>query len=302
MARPLYLESASSLREISNANIERIAYWVRTRYAAQLNSGGSGAIYVGGSGTTIGSMSDTSNTASVNSRSRNYTPGTDYPAYPTTFGATETDTTYTYRQNRNTVTAPSNAVADANSGLLWDGATGLEMGKTLSHFETEIFDAVLSEMRTGDQVGTYRVSTSSPGTGWTDKGVWFTDSTYSAGTVTYRLYLKTSDSTIPGTAPTAQMVIPDGSSGVRGNGPSITETGGFVVSVLLPLFTNWVRANSTLNYTVNTSVSGINRGSFSDTRQDGLAQDRYFTNPTYYSRTAPGGGRVTKSTEFLSLN
>ena len=62
-------------------------------------------------------------------------------------------------------------------------------------FVDTILSDTISEAVSGDEVGTYRVSTGSPGGGWTDKGAVFTNTIYSNNSqTTWRLYLRTSAS------------------------------------------------------------------------------------------------------------
>lgn len=71
MARPLRIDGTSGLIEMSDADLDRICYYLRVAYANQLNSNGAGRIFIGATDTVIGTASDTSSTQEVASNPRN---------------------------------------------------------------------------------------------------------------------------------------------------------------------------------------------------------------------------------------
>lgn len=298
MSRPLKLVGAD-MQMFSDANLAFLAYLTRAAYAAQVNASGTGAIYVGGTGTTIGSASDTSSTQSINTN-----PGTgfgtitQYPGYPAIGG--ETDASYTYKQNRTvSATFPSTATLNASSYLVWDGATGVRLANTLADFTDEIINEAVNQMKNGDQVGTYRISTASPGTGWTDKGVWFADTTYSAGTTNYRLYLRTSNT---GTAWPQTGMMKIGTAGVIQDTTNITTTSAIVAQILLPILQMRVSSGDFL-YSVDGAAGGNNRGSFNNTKQTGTSYSQASSPSGPYSSIAtPSGTAVLQNTWFLNLS
>ena len=297
MTRPLKLDGSSGLIEFSDADIASWAYYLRIAYAAQLNAGGNGSINLGGTGTTIGSASDTSSTAITNSQTRNYSGGADYPAAPGVIGS-EVDATYTYKQIRTVPAFPTTATLNSHGYLGFDGGTGLQIVNTQAGFNAEIIAEALNQMKTGDQIGTYRVQTVSPGANWTDKGAWFADTTYSAGTTTSRLYLRTA-----GTAPTAaaQHIKVDGYGLAPFTAETINASSNLIQQILLPALTRRL-SDGDLRYTVSTSTGGVaQRGSWTDTKQTSTATSYSFTNPTYYTSTIPSGVAVTQNTYYLNI-
>ena len=292
MARPLKIVS-DGLRELSDADLDAICYYTRVAYANQLNANGNGYVYVGAGNTSIGSMSDTSSTRQTNSQTRNYSGGTDYPAYPGI--GVETDASYSYRQLRGTPGFPSAATLNASGYMIVEGTDGVRVVNTEAQIFAEVIAQTIADMRTGDEVGTYRVATTTPAGGtWTNKGTWFADTTYSAGTTTYKLYLKRSD-TAPGVV---RPLVLSGSEVSETTG-TFNENHAMIQNILLPALTRRLGSGD-LNYTVATTGS-ISRGAFSNTRQTSASNTRFFTNPVYYSRSTPTGGSVVQETKRLYL-
>ena len=277
MARPLRLDGTSGLIEMSDADLDRLCYNLRVAYSTQLNSGGSGSVHVGGSGTTIGSMSDTSRTQNVNTgSSRQSFPGT----------GTETDASYTYKQLRTFPTSPSNTNLNTEGFVIIDGTSGT-ISATEAQIAATVITQTITDMRTGDEVGTYRVSTSNPGGGtWVDKGTWFVDTTYT-GSTTYKLWLKTAHSSIPGS-----IVYPltiDGTAGLKE--VNIASSGNLIQNILLPILTRDMATNNSLYYELNVNNTGVNRGVIADTRLDSTSNTR--SEPP--AGTDPGGSDIYKA-------
>ena len=275
MARPFKLDGFRGLIEMSDSHLDRMCYYLRQAYSDQLNSGGQGSIFVGGSGTIIGTASDTSRTQKVNT-------GTSRQSFPGT--GTETDTNYTYNQNRNTPSSPSDSTLDDQGFVIMDGNKGL-----ITADEAEIVNTVITQtiadIRTGDEVGSYRVATLNPGGGtWTDKGTWFLDTTYN-GQTRYKLWLKRSNTTVPGTY--VYPVARDGNKGLKE--VEIATSSNLVQNILLPILTR--NMSNDLHYQVSTTLSSINRGTFNDTRLSSTSDTR--TEPA--AGTDPGPSDVYKA-------
>lgn len=293
MSRPLRIDGTAGLIEMSDADLDKLCYRLRRAYADQLNANGNGSLNVGGSGTTIGSASDTSRTQRVNT-------GSNTQPYPGT--STETDASFTYKQNRNIPSSPSSTTLNNDGFVIIDGTSGV-ISATESQIVSTIITQTISDMRTGDEVGTYRVSTSNPGGGtWVNKGVWFTDTTYSSS-ITYYLWLKTLNSTSPGTD-----IYPLGIDGTLGlKELFISVSGNLVQNVLLPILTR--NMSNDLYYQVSTTSSSINRGTFSDTRLASTSNTQSNppagTNPgpsdVYRSFSTPSGSAATFQNYYLIL-
>lgn len=294
MARPLKIDGTSGVQEMSDAELDGICYLLRVAYANQLNSGGTGSINVGGTGTSIGSATDTSATQQTASQGRDYVGGSDYPAAPGT--GYETDATFNYKQVKTGIPGfPSNATLDSSGFLIIDGTSGLRVVNTEAQIYAEIIAQTLTDMKTGDEVGTYRVATGSPGTGWVDKGTFFTDTTYSAGSTTWKYFLKTS-----GTASTVTLPMMLSGTDITEATGTFDQSHAMIQNVLLPCLTRRINSGD-LVYNVNTSGSAINRGSFTNTYQAGSATSNSFSNPTYYTTSTPSGGTSVVATYTLSL-
>lgn len=278
---------------MSDADLDKLCYRLRRAYADQLNANGNGSLNVGGSGTTIGSASDTSRTERVNT-------GSNTQPYPGT--GTETDASFTYKQNRNIPSSPSSTTLNNDGFVIIDGTSGV-ISATESQIVSTIITQTITDMRTGDEVGTYRISTSNPGGGtWVNKGTWFTDTTYS-GSTTYYLWLKTLNSTSPGTD-----IYPLGIDGTLGlKELFISVSSNLVQNILLPILTRNM-AND-LYYQVSTSSSSINRGAFLDTRLSSTSNSQSNppagTNPgpsdVYRSFSTPSGSAATFQNYYLIL-
>ena len=294
MARPFKLDGFRGIIEMSDAHLDRMCYYLRKAYSDQLNAGGNGSINVGGSGTTFGSMSDTSRTRRVNTgSSRQSFPGT----------GTETDSSYTYKQIINFPSSPTDTILNDQGFVILDGTSGV-----ITADEAEIVNTVIAQtitdMRTGDEVGTYRVATTNPGNGtWTNKGTWFVDTTYS-GSTTYKLWLKRSVAVEPGTY--VYPISKDGTSGLKE--VDIAVSSNLVQNILLPILTRQMLPNLQYNQQL-IQHTGVTRGTIYDTRLTGTSETQ--SNPpsgtdpgpsdVYKSFSTPSGSATSHQTQYFYL-
>ena len=307
VARPLKYDGTNTLQDMSDADLERLIYQLQSSYAEQINSGGNGNVNVGGSGTTIGTASDTSSTQQTNTTVRILNDGIiqTFPAYPGI--GSETDATYTYKQLRTVPSAVSSADFNVNGMLFYDSANDeFEPFSTEAQLANVILDQAITNMRTGDEVGSYRVSTSTPTNGgaglWTDKGTFFSDTTYSAGTTTYKLWVKRNLTTPPGAGVVEPVGLDsDGGGTAIGNihRRAIGINDRLIQNVLLPALTR--KMSSGLYYTVSTSQTGENRGAFTDTKQTSTSNTQNFSDPNYNSTSTPSGAASTVTTYYLNM-
>jgi hypothetical protein len=159
-------------------------------------------------------------------------------------------------------------------------------------FVDTILTDTIQEAYNGDEVGTYRISTGSPGGGWTSKGAVFTNTIYNnSGQTTWNLYLKTSASDPAGENPIGY------NGGFkrrdRGSGSSLVQT------LLLPMLHRRVANNGALNYSIN--GSGTGRGTMIDTRYNSSTTSQWFTSNIYYRSRTPSGGQSNNSTYELKV-
>lgn len=324
MARPLKINGTSGLKQMTDGELDRIQYNLRTRYASFLRywhtssgvnaaggqttsgNGPGGALNVGSvSGwTSIGSATDTISTQQTATNPRNNSGGDDYPSSPGI--GSSTVTTYAYYQNRAaTNLGTSFSGSDQYSYLKFISPATL---RTASNYATDFFDEIITQcitdMGTGDEVGSYRIGTNAPTNGgagtWVDCGTFHNDTTYSAGTTTHKLWLKTALNSVPGSD--VKPVMWSGSA-IK-EVASIAETGSwqassFMDQSLVPALITRLSSQN-LQYSVGTTASN-SRGSFTDTRQTGSTDASSFSDPTYTIVSTPSGSASTQTTNFLNL-
>lgn len=323
---------SGGLKELTDDEISYIEYELRVAYATYLatNTTGYGAVYVGGTGNiTIGSFTDTKRTQGVSATgSGGYSgqtgldddspdegsSGTGPPTshdtgdYPTAVATGTTNvTSYTYRQNQNEPNEPTATVYGDDSYLVGiqvtAGTLGVE-GDDADIFTT-ILEGAIAEMRTGDEVGTYRVSTSDPSSTdtWDDMGTFFIDTNYDGTVATYKLWLKRSLSGgNPGTS-TEIAGWDDGEGKDHIINRSASSTSNLVVNVLLPLLQR--RITESLKYeVVDTEVAARSRGAINDNRLDGTTTSYQHVAPptdTYTTTTTPSGSNAIHATKYFQI-
>ena len=347
MVRPLYYDTVNTaLKEMSDANMERLAYYALVAYATWIETANNrGSIFVGsnsGDLTNIGSASDTSSTQQSASNPK---PGTEdtsddnaYPAYPGL--GTETDNTYNYQERKDpnvgAFGGPSTPTDTHWDKWGWVGASGsggdeatLSMINNLSQM-TELLSVIDTQMQS-NYVGTYFVATSAPSRGgagtWEDKGTWFVDSTYSAGSTTYKLWLKRDLTSIPGSD-----IFPIGfDSGGPGAGSfpndwalgraslneiwqktnvgvlqekPMSDTSNLITQLVLKQMI--YRGGTTRpipKYTVRAVAppppGAQQMGTWTDTRQTTASNSQSFVNPNYISTSTPSGSATVNATYEL---
>jgi len=294
--RPFYFNgnsSAFSLRRMTDTNMALLRYNLRYAYAQVLNSNGNGRLYTGG-GNNVGQAIDTERTQGYAQQARNNSGGADWPGYPATGTLTRSTTTFT--QTRSNVGFPSAAQLRDYGWLYWQGSTTSFNMRVISaeqDFVDTILSDTISEAVSGDEVGTYRISTGSPGGGWGSKGAVFVNKIYSnAGQTTWNLYLKTSAGS-PGSS--TNPVGYNGGFKAR----SVAWNGSLVQTLLLPMLHRRVANNGALNYSIN--GSGTGRGTMIDTRYSSDTTSQQFSNPWYKRWRTPSGGQSNNATYELRV-
>ncbi len=285
--------TAFSLRKMTDTQLASLRYQLRLAYASVLNSNGNGRLYTGGSN-NVGQAHSTEYTSATNAMARNYSGGPDYPPYPSLGTTTRSTTTFT--QTRNNATFPSNANCRDYGWLYWQGSTTSFNMRVISaeqDFVDTILTDTISEAVSGDEVGTYRVATGSPGGGWTSKGAVFTNTIYSNNSqTTWNLYLKTS-----GTNPGSSQNPVGYNGGFKAR--STSSGGSLVQTLLLPMLHRRVANNGALNYNIN--GSGTGRGTMTDTRYSSSTTNQWFTHPDYFRSRTPSGGQSNNASYELKV-
>ena len=314
-----------AFQEWTNDEVGALRYNLAVAYSDYLNSGigscgavatgtGKADIYnPGGSGVvdTRRNQQSNSNTAggpdsgTGNAGMGALSSAEDWPAYPGT--STSTISTTRFQQNLDSTSEPTDQTKTDHSFLYYTG-TGYEFRYTNAEqdFLDTIISDTISEMRSGHGIGTYYIATAAPnylsaGT-WTDKGLVYTDTTYSAGSTLYRLYLKrnlTDPSPYAPSFPTSHRWHTTGSVGFHPQ--DISTTGTLIQNVLLPYLRRAQAGTGKLQYEISTTNNGINRGSMVDKRQESVTNTQLYTDPNYISTSTPSGAASTITTYYFKL-
>ena len=316
MARPLKVNSGN-LQQMTDGEMEELVYYLQYAYAAQLNADGMGSLKVQGAAgnfESVGSMSDTRSTQEQNTQNAPSNDGTtqSHPSFPGI--GSETVTSYTYCQAKGSGGLPAFPTDFTHSFLkpvIVDGLYHLQLANTAADFFNDILSLAITAICAGNEVGSYRVSTSNPFTSgnpgtWVDKGTWFNDTRYNnVGNTTYKLWLKTGRPTPSGETPVG---FDAGSGSIKQL--AFTQNEPIIQTILLPALTRRI-ANGNLTYVVNTNagngVGFVQRGSFANTKYNQATN----TNPdtgsgmsqVYISRSTPNtsGSTATVETKYLHI-
>ena len=307
--RHLYWDSGNSdLRMYTDVQLETLSYYLRKRYADLLNTVNTTPGVVGYTQPTadhilIGGAPERHRTQGVRTKTDDNLPTTD----DTVFGPENTgsnDTTYLYYQNVDHTTAAPSEVTINNMGVVYWTTPDLKIGPTT---ETDLRDTLadhcLTQMLSGDEVGSYRVSPSgsAPNTasgitgGWVDTGSFYHDRIYDNVTnVDYRLWLKTANTTEP-TTPDNWIRWDDSNSEIQLESSTVYSA---LSKLFHDVYGNIIYRRAPL-YNVYTTNSGTHRGTFSNKIYD--SQSDVLSGPSggVYTRTytpqgslvdGPGGG------------
>ena len=279
--------------EFTESQLARLSYDLRLRYAQLLDGGGTGAIILNG-GTNFGSAIDSDRTQNSATGRGNNRPGVQTPGdYPSVSTGVE-DITFNYGLNLNGRPTISNADL-ANGYVHFDPDDNTFRMSNVNNILAGVLNDIFNEMRFGDELGTYRVAVTSPGTGWVDKGLFFRDTIYRNATNTqYNLWLKTSISAadIPSDLGLEEPLYVNSDGDFRRRSMNATSN-------LSNLLFNIMRANP-LRYAID---SGSNRGTFVDTRRSGTntSRSRNAAADTYTTTVTPEGSPVTHESYFLGI-
>jgi hypothetical protein len=217
--------------------------------------------------------------------------------YPTLSQMTLT-TNYSLYQRRNTTNdpipaAPTNSELDNDSYLYYQSSDrSLRVASTVD-IEDTIITNTLTEMKSGDEVGSFRVATTTPTVGsssdWHDLGVIYKNTLYN-NVINYRLYIRYRNSYLESQPQNVEIMrlYPDlddsfeNAYRIRGN-----TIDNFVQGILLNILE---RNYLTYNLRTSSLVSGdINRGLITDTSYSGSTYDIGTLIPGgttgYYKRT-----------------
>ena len=310
--RHLYWDSGNKdLRQFSDSELEILSYFLRKRYADLLNTVNTTPGYVANAGEgQIDSTFSTLGTATNGVRSAGSItePDDDTPtggAEPdTSFGSdqttlTNTTTTYYQAYSHTTAWGSTEQATLNNMGLLYWSSPDLKIGPDA---ETDLVDTLanhcLTQMETGDEVGSYRIATSAPNTasgitgGWVDKGTFFLDTIYSAATnATYKLWLKTANTTEPSTPANYIRWDSTNSEIQLESSTDYSASSKIINDAYLKII-----YRRHLLYNVSTTNSGTHRGTFEDKKYDSYTNVLSGPSGGVYTRTYTPTGSLVDNT------
>ena len=295
--------NTNSLYQMTDSELDTLSYYVRKRYAHYLNTSTStpGVVSVGDPGITgyvhAGDVTNTNRTLGSltepddNAPSGGSEPDTSFSGLESSGNNTGTATQTTSYYFNNVATTLISATSINAHGVLYWNTDHLKIGPTS---ETDLLDTIvtdaISNMRTGDEVGTYRVSAGAPNTysgttgGWVDKGIFFTDKIYNNAVNTYfNLWLKTANSSEPTSS--NDYATWDSSN----NEIQLIDVDDFSNYLIDEIFVNVLRRRCPMYQVLASAVSpphANNRGTFFDKKYGGTTES---------SALGPFGGLYTKT-------
>ena len=307
--------SPVGFKEWSDDDLARLSYETQVGFADALNAGGVGSINVGGGGTAIGSISDTRFDAAYNTIAPDNDggPGSTPISYNYPGSVpTRSVTTYSYKQEQTAPAMPSTSVLNSNAWLYYDsGYIFRYIGDEADILDTVLQEAI-SQLKTGNEVGSYRVATSTPTSGtagtWENKGTWMVDTRYSRGggtpvpinsgttITTTTLYLKRAINSPPGTV---SKFFRQSGSGIHEQATTFWNSSStLVTSVLVPAMQR--KVGKSIAYVGDTSTAS-SRGSFQDTRLNSSQTFNQQSGQTYYAVREASGSATNIDTKHLRL-
>lgn len=283
IVRPLKWDTTlSGLKQMSDSELELLAYRLRKAWATDLydtytgamardgsatNGNGFGAVYRGSTSsatntdhTYLTSFADRRKNAvhatKADNAHDNYADNDDTFSAPSeaTFDATESDRQTFYYEEYNPPTdssaypsAPSPTVFNTHSYLKWDTSGYMKIEGTDANLIDTVIKLANYEMFNGDEVGTLRVASSSPGSDWTDLGLFMQDTvmtwssydTSGGGSSTrfdYKLWIRLTDSSVTESASNDNRYVLWNSSSNRIDQVANASTYSIIDNVLLPVW------------------------------------------------------------------
>ena len=254
-AYPVSSSNIQGLQEMTDAEIEQYYSAILTKDFAD-NTDGSGTAEIninGGSGTSIGTATDTKRDDAV---------GT----HPTD-GASSTVTTYTAKQIES---AASESITNRPLGYESSGTVGMHEF-TDSELDSDILDKVVDDfVAQGDYtIGQYKLSTSSPSGGtWTSRYT-LANTEVDGTTTNYYIWQKTTA--------TSSAVDNYKPLKVTGGGAGVQEMTVAEMEQVVPNLRNYMISSGKGKYVLQASAPGsgtwVDQGSFIDTKKEVTAQN-----------------------------
>jgi len=256
-AYPVSSENLQGLQEMTDTEIEQYYSAILTKDFADNHDGtNTGEINIGGSGTTIGTATDTKRDDAV---------GT----HPTD-GASSTVTTYTAKQVETTV---SESVTNRPLGYVSSGTVGIhEFDDT--EIDTDILDKVADDFvaQGNYTIGQYSLNAATPSGGtWTSRYT-ITDTQVDGTTANMYIWQKT--------AATTAAVTNYKPLKVKDSGAGVQEMTVAEMEQKMPNFRNYLISSGKGKYVLQTAAPGSgtwvqqgDSGGFTDTKKDVASQN-----------------------------
>tara|TARA_B100002019_G_C21228086_1_gene578470 strand:+ start:118 stop:1374 length:1257 start_codon:yes stop_codon:yes gene_type:complete len=251
---PVSSSNIQGLQEMTDAEIEQYYSAILTKdFADNTDGSGTGEINIGGSGTTIGTATDTKRDDAV---------GT----HPTD-GAASTVTTYTAKQVE---TVLSESVTNRPLGYVSSGTVGMhEFDDT--ELDTDIVDKIVDDLvAQGDYtIGQYKLSTSTPSGGtWTARYT-LADTEIDGDTTNHYIWQKT--------AATSSANSNYKPLKVTGGGAGVQEMTVAEMEQISNHVRNHIISSGKGKYVLQASAPGsgtwVDQGTFTDTRKEVTSQN-----------------------------
>ena len=251
---PVSSSNIQGLQEMTDAEIEQYYSAILTKdFADNTDGSGTGEINIGGSGTTIGTATDTKRDDAV---------GT----HPTD-GAASTVTTYTAKQVE---TVLSESVTNRPLGYVSSGTVGMhEFDDT--ELDTDIVDKIVDDLvAQGDYtIGQYKLSTSTPSGGtWTARYT-LADTERDGDTTNHYIWQKT--------AATSSANSNYKPLKVTGGGAGVQEMTVAEMEQISNHVRNHIISSGKGKYVLQASAPGsgtwVDQGTFTDTRKEVTSQN-----------------------------
>jgi len=269
-AYPIDSSNIQGLQEMTDAEIEQYYAAILTKdFADNTDGSGTGEINIGGSGTTIGTATDTKRDDAV---------GT----HPTD-GASSTVTTYTAKQIES---AASESITNRPLGYESSGTVGMHEF-TDSELDSDILDKIADDLvAQGDYtIGQYKLATSSPTGGtWTARYT-LTDTEVDGDSIAYYIWQKT--------APTTAANANYKPLKVTGGGAGVQEMTVAEMEQTVPNLRNYMISSGKGKYVLQAAAPGsgtwVDQGSFTDTKKEVTAQNYTGAYSGTYTGSYTGG-------------
>ncbi len=307
--RHLYWDSGNKdLRMFTDTNLEVLSYFLRKRYATLLNTVNTTPGYMANSGegqidSTFSSIGVANNhlraQGSLNETDDNTPSGGAEP--DSTFGSDQTtisntQTVYYQAYSHTTAFGATEQASINNMGILYWTTPDLKIGPDS---ETDLRDTLvthcITQMLTGDEVGSYRIATSAPNTasgvsgGWVDKGRFFLDTIYgNASYNDYKLWLKTANTTEPSSPDNYCRWDSTNNEIQLESSTDYSATSKFITDCYLTI----LKRRHPL-YNVSTTNSGTHRGTFEDKKYASTTDTLSGPSGGVYTRTYTPSGSMT---------